>query len=51
MTEEEAQRVLRNVDVIQVLVASMQEIKRKHLQCLEADIPALMKRPDAKGGG
>ena len=51
MTEEEAQRVLQNVDVVQVLVSSMQDIKRKHLQCLDADIPALMKRPAGKGGG
>lgn len=51
MTEEEAQEVLLNVDVVQVAVASMQEIKRMRMQCLAADIPALMKRPAAKGGG
>lgn len=51
MTDEEAQRVLLNVAVVQVAVSSMQEIKRMREQCLEADIPALMKRPEAKGGG
>lgn len=51
MTEEEAQKVLRHVDLVQVAVASMQDIKRMRLQCLAAEIPAIMKRPHVKGGG
>ena len=51
MTEEEANQVLKDVAVVQVAVAAMQEIKRMREQCLAADIPAMMKRPEAKGGG
>ena len=51
MTEDEAQEVLKRVDVVQVIVGSMQDIKRMRAQCLAADIPALMKRPAGKGGG
>lgn len=51
MTEYEAQEVLQDAELVQVAVAAMQDIKRMRLQCLNADIPALMTRPRAKGGG
>ncbi len=50
MTEQEAQEVLRDRDLVQAAVAPMQDIKRMHSSCLKNDIPAAMTRNCGKGG-
>ncbi len=50
MNDREAQEILHDVELVQVAVASMQEIKRMHRSCLDADIPAVMDCPSTKGG-
>lgn len=42
--------MLKDTELVQVAVASMQEIKRMHRSCLAADIPAVMDCPSGKGG-
>ena len=51
MTEREVQEALQGAELVQVAVASMQEIKRMRSRCLEANIAAVMSRPPGKGGG
>jgi hypothetical protein len=51
MNERQANEVLQGAELVQVAVASLQDIKRMHRTCLAADIPASMTRPHAKGGG
>ena len=46
MTDGEAKEVLANAAVVQVTVAAMNDVMRMRTACLEADIPALMGRPD-----
>tara|TARA_R110002096_G_scaffold299503_2_gene493952 strand:- start:18742 stop:18894 length:153 start_codon:yes stop_codon:yes gene_type:complete len=50
MTEQQAQEVLHNRDLVQAAVAPMQDIKRMHQTCLKNDIPAVMTRNCGKGG-
>lgn len=50
MNEREAQELLKDIELVQVAVASMQDIKRMHRSCLQADIPAVMDCPSGKGG-
>ena len=50
MDERTAHEMLEDTELVQVAVASMQEIKRMYRSCLAADIPAAMDRPASKGG-
>ena len=46
MTENEAQEVLGSTPLVQVTVAAMNDIKRMRVACLDADIPAMVARPE-----
>ena len=50
MTEQQAQEALQELELVQVAVAPMQDIKRMHATCLKNDIPAAMTRNCGKGG-
>ena len=50
MTEQQAEKVLQNRNLVQAAVAPMQDIKRMHQTCLKNDIPAAMTRNCGKGG-
>lgn len=49
MTEREAQQLLDEVELVPVMQASIQDIKRLVGECLDADIPAVLDRCEAKG--